>query len=237
MSKVKPQTIISPTAEEYSEAHSTMPSTTLQEIERWAHLNTPQPRMLAGAWQGELLRLLSLMLMPRLAVEVGSFVGYSTICLAAGATMLHAIEVDSERENQILKNLNKAGLADRVTLHIGDAHTVLPTLPNEIDLAFVDADKQHTQDYYDLIIPKLSPGGILLIDNVLWSGKVLSASQPCNPEAITSSEETRETDADTAAVLHLNDYIQHDSRVENILIPVRDGLMLCRKIPSYSQTT
>lgn len=231
MPKTKPQTIISLEAEEYAEAHSTTPGSTLQDIERWVHLNTPQPRMLAGAWQGEFLRLLSLMLRPKLAVEVGSFVGYSAICIAAGADELHTIEVNPEREEQIQRNLRNADMADRVILHIGDAHTIIPTLPDEIDLAFVDADKQHSQDYYDLLIPKLTYGGILIIDNVLWSGKVLSASQPYGNRTTASPEISTQTDADTIAALRLNDYIQHDPRVENLLLPVRDGLMLCRKTP------
>ncbi len=217
MPKILPHTIVSPAAEDYAEQHSTVPSATLQEIERWTHLNTAQPRMLAGAWQGELLRLLSLMLKPRLAVEVGSFVGYSTICLAAGATALHAIEADPEREAQILRHLDKAGARSRVTLHIGDATDIIPTLPNDIDLAFIDADKQHSQHYYDLLVPKLSQGGVLLVDNVLWSGKVLH------------SNAADTVDADTAFAMCLNDHVLHDPRVENILIPVRDGLMLCRK--------
>ncbi len=222
--KQQPCSIVSPQAEEYAEAHTTPESAVLHQIYRWGNLNLPQPRMMAGAYQGQLLRQLSLLLRPRVVVEVGSYIGYSTICLAEGLaadgaepSILHAIEVDEEREEDIRRHLAMAGLSDRVQLHIGDALQVLPTLSEPIDLAFIDADKRHTLDYYEILLPKLRPNGLLIIDNTLWGGKVL--------------EETRtgKEDMDTQIVKSFNEHILNDPRVDTVLLPLRDGLTLCRK--------
>ncbi len=131
--------------------------------------------------------------------------------------VLHAIEVDEEREEDIRRHLAMAGVADRVQLHIGDALAVLPTLAEQIDLAFIDADKRHTLDYYELLLPKLRQNGLLIIDNTLWGGKVLDE----NP--------TAKEDKDTQIVRSLNDHILNDPRVDTLLLPLRDGLTLCRK--------
>ncbi len=222
--KQQPIPIVSPQAEEYAEAHTTPESAVLHQIFRWGNLNLPQPRMMAGAYQGQLLRQLSLLLRPRAIVEVGSYIGYSTICMAEGLVaqgsepaVLHAIEVDEEREEDIRRHLAMAGVADRVQLHIGDALAVLPTLAEQIDLAFIDADKRHTLDYYELLLPKLRQNGLLIIDNTLWGGKVLDE----NP--------TAKEDKDTQIVKSLNDHILNDPRVDTLLLPLRDGLTLCRK--------
>ncbi len=222
--KQQPCPIVSPQAEAYAEAHTTPESPVLHQIYRWGHLNLPQPRMMAGAYQGQLLRQLSLLLRPRVVVEVGSYIGYSTICLAEGlategsdVSVLHAIEVDEEREVDIRRHLALAGVADRVQLHIGDALQVLPTLSDPIDLAFIDADKRHTLDYYEILLPKLRQNALLIIDNTLWGGKVLEENS------------NEKEDKDTHIVKSLNDFLLNDSRIDTLLLPLRDGLTLCRK--------
>lgn len=216
---MKPTTfpIVDPMAEAYAEGHTSEAPQALEALERWAHLHTTHPRMVAGHWQGRLLELIASMIQPRHAVEVGSFVGYSTVCLARGLAeggVLEAIEVEEEYEDIIRKNLKDNGIEDRVRLHIAPAQEVIPTLGEGFDLAFIDADKAGNRRYYDLLVPRMRRGGLIMIDNVLWSGKVLS------PEA--------EADRDTMELCQFNDYVQGDARVENVLLPVRDGLMLCR---------
>ncbi len=230
--------LVSPQAEAYAAAHTTPESAVLHHIYRWGHLNLPQPRMMAGAYQGQLLRQLSLLLRPRVVVEVGSYVGYSTICLAEGMAtegeepaILHAIEVDEEREEDIRRHLAMAGMTHRVQLHIGDALHVLPAITEPIDLAFIDADKRHTHDYYELLLPKLRQNALLVIDNTLWGGKVLEnislnqAEEALIPKGATSRKE----DIDTQMLKAFNDHVLHDPRVDTILLPLRDGLTLCRK--------
>lgn len=211
--------IITPEAERYADEHTSPPSSLLNDIERWAHLNTAQPRMVSGHYQGRVLAMISRMVRPSCVVEIGTFLAYATICLAEGVTrdgIIHTIEVNDEWQEAILHHLDKAQLSNRVVLHIGDAHSIIPTLSTPIDLAYIDADKVSTADYYELILPHMRKGGFIVIDNVLWSGKVL------HPEA--------NHDKETQALTRFNDSIQADSRVENLLLPLRDGLMLCRVI-------
>lgn len=206
-------------AARYAEEHTTQPDRVLYELDRWVHLYRAQPRMAAGAYQGKLLEFLTSMTRPLKAVEVGSFVGYSTICIARGLApegTLHAIEIDEECEPVIRRNLAQAHLSDKVSLHIADAQSVIPTLGDNIDFAFIDADKTSTRHHYDLLVPRMRQGGVILIDNVMWSGKVL-VPHPA-------------TDHDTARFKAFNDYIQSDPRVENIFLPLRDGLLLCRVV-------
>lgn len=209
--------IIDPDASAYAEAHTTAEDATLYALNRWAHLHTAQPQMMAGAYQGRLLHLLCAAMQPRVVVELGSFVGYSTICLARGLAAdgrLFAIEAEEEYEPCLRRHLHEAGVDDRVEVCIGRASEVLPTLDVEVDLAYVDADKTNSLSYYEALLPKMRRGGMIVVDNVLWGGKVLSAEA--------------DNDRDTRTMRELNDHIQSDPRVENLLLPVRDGLMLCR---------
>ena len=204
---------------DYAEAHTSPEDDVLYRLNRWSHLSMPQPRMIAGAYQGELLTLFSRMIAPKHIVEIGSYVGYSTICLARGLTkdgILDAIEINDELEDIILRNVSEANLSNRVKLHIGDAKEIIPTIQGNIDLAFIDADKRQLWDYYEMMLPRVKPGGWILIDNVLWDGKV------------TNSETT---DADTNIFRQLNDRIHQDPRTENLLLPVRDGLLIIQKRP------
>ena len=203
----------------YCEEHTTPQSDFLYSLYRWTNVHMANPHMLSGPYQGTLLRLLTSIARPRVAVEVGCFVGYSTICIAQGLPeggVLHAIEVDEEYAAIVAQKVADAGLVDKVNLHVGPALQEIPNLPEAVDFAFIDADKDNTAAYYDLLADRLSPGGLILVDNVLWSGRV------ADPEA--------KPDRDTLKMRQFNDHVQSDPRVENILLPVRDGLMLCRKI-------
>ena len=203
--------------EEYLEQHTTPMDEVLSELYRETHLHAMNPRMASGPVQGRFLQFLCQLMQPKRMLEIGTFTGFSTICMARGMApdgLLTTIEANEEYEGIILKYLSKAGVADRVQLIIGDAKTVIPTLESGFDLVFIDADKVSYPIYYDLVMDKLNPGGILLADNVLWEGKVLNAS-------------TKERD--TQAIRAFNDKVQNDPRVENVLLPLRDGLMIVRK--------
>lgn len=202
---------------EYCEAHTSPASSILYELERETNLKTLAPQMLSGPLQGQLLRFISLLHRPKFVLEVGTFTGYASICLAAGlqeAGQLHTIEVNEELEYLIRKYIDKAGLAKQIQLHIGDARQIIPTLDLSFDLVFIDAGKRDYPFYYELILEKVSPGGIILADNVLWGGKVLAPSK----------------DTDTEMMKAFNEMIQQDQRVENVLLPIRDGLTIIRKI-------
>lgn len=210
--------ITSPSVAEYAEQHTSEPDQMLYNLERWTHLNMAQPRMIAGAYQGRLLTMLCQMISPSLVLEIGSYVGYSTICLARGLAAegkVHAVEVDVECEPKILRHLDQAGVSDKVVLHIGDALELVPRMDVAFDLVFVDAGKAYTRECYELALSKLRMGGWLLVDNVLWDGKVADSNHHDN---------------DTERFRQFNDFVQQDARVENILLPLRDGLMLCRKV-------
>ena len=206
--------------EEYLEQHTTPMDEVLSELYRETYLHAMNPRMASGPVQGRFLQFLCQLMQPKRVLEIGTFTGFSTICMARGMApdgLLTTIEANEEYEGIIRKYLSKAGVADRVQLIIGDAKTVIPTLEGGFDLVFIDADKVSYPIYYDLVMDMLNPGGILLADNVLWEGKVLNA-------------DTKERD--TQAIRAFNDKVQNDPRVENVLLPLRDGLMIVRKVGS-----
>lgn len=209
---------IHPDIDRYSEEHTSPETDMMAQLNRWTHVKMARPRMLSGAYQGKLLEILSAMMQPSNVLEIGAYVGYSAICLAKGLQpngKLHTVEVDEELEDIILKAVGDAGLSDKIELHIGNALEILPTLNQMFDLVFIDADKINYKNYYDMVIPMVRQGGIVVLDNILWSGKVVYP-QP-------------KGDKETAVLKELNDYIQSDPRVENILLPIRDGLMICIK--------
>ncbi len=200
----------------YCSEHSTAQSNILYELERETYLKTLAPQMMSGHLQGRFLSLLSKMQRPRRVLELGVFTGYATLCLAEGLAedgIIHAIEGNPELEYIIQKYVKKAGLEDKVKLHIGDAKVIAGELEETFDLVFIDAGKRDYAFYYDLIIEKVNPGGILLADNVLWSGKVITGA----------------TDADTQLLDAFNKKVNADPRVENIIMPLRDGLTIIRK--------
>lgn len=201
---------------QYCLAHSSPPGPVLEALERETHLRTLYPQMLSGPLQGSLLRMISQMLRPRRILEIGTFTGYAAICLAGGLAddgLLHTIEADDELESLIHKYIGLAGLNEKIRLHLGDAAHILPTLDEVFDLVFLDAGKMDYARHYEMALPKMRPGGMLLADNVLWAGKV-----PAN-----------DPDATAQALRAFNIMVQEDERVDNLLLPLRDGLMIIRK--------
>ena len=210
-------------AQAYADHHTEPEPPLLRQLWRETHLQLLMPRMATGHWQGRLLSMFAHLLQPRRALEIGTFTGYAALCLAEGLApdggLLHTIEVNPERESRIRRYVAAAGLAGRVQLHIGAAHDVLPGLVGEVwDLVFIDADKVNNQRYFDLVIDQVRPGGLLIVDNVLWGGKALPGS------ALPAG------DHDTRAVRAFNEAMRHERRVVPLLLPVRDGLLLLRKV-------
>lgn len=202
----------------YCTEHSTEVGPVLNELERETHLRTLSPQMLSGPYQGALLRFFSRMIRPRRALEIGAFTGYATLCIGEGLAddgILHTIEVNDELEWLIRKYVAKAGLGEKVVLHIGDAAGIVPQLDEVFDLVFLDAGKLDYPLHYEMALAKTRPGGFLMADNVLWDGKV-------------AGDDDRD---ETARLLRrFNDMVHNDPRVENLILPLRDGIMLMRKI-------
>ncbi len=204
--------------EKYILAHIDGQDPVLQELERETFLHVLRPRMLSGHLQGTILTMFSQMLQPQHILEVGTYTGYSAICLAKGLAddgQLHTIELNDELESIAQKYFQKAGLSEKITQHLGDAKTIIPQLNEPFDLVFLDGDKRDYVAYFDLVIDQVRPGGIILADNILWSGKVVEALD--------------EKDEQTKGILAFNQKIKDDPRVSQTIIPFRDGLMLIRK--------
>ncbi len=209
---------ISQEIEDYALKNSDAELDVLKRLNRETHLKMTMPQMLSGHMQGLMLQMFSKMIRPKNILEIGTFTGYSAICLAQGLQeggMLHTIDVNEEFQPIILRYIKEAGLENKIKLHIGPAVNILPTLKEEFDLVFIDADKENYSLYYDLVFPKVKPGGFIIADNVLWSGKVLNSPM--------------KMDFETKCLHEYNQKIQSDSRVENVLLPLRDGLMISRK--------
>jgi caffeoyl-CoA O-methyltransferase len=208
---------IHPAIQEYSEQHTSPESGLLREINRHTHANVLRPRMLSGHLQGRLLSMISCMKNPKHILEIGTYTGYSALCLAEGLQeggTLTTIDINEELEQPVRDYIRKAGMQSKINFMVGNALTLIPTLEQNWDLVFIDADKENYHRYYDLVIDRVTLNGIILADNVLWSGKVLD----------------EKPDKDTKAIIDFNSKIQNDSRVENVLLPVRDGIMMMRKV-------
>jgi predicted O-methyltransferase YrrM len=204
--------------EKYIVEHSDPESELLASLNRETHHKILMPRMLSGHIQGKLLEMISRMINPAYIVEIGTYTGYSALCLAQGLTengQLHSIEINDELESIIRKYFEKSGLSKKIHLHIGDAKDIIVKLGNSIDMAFIDGDKREYIVYYQLLIDKVRSGGFILADNVLWGGKV--------------TEPLGNNDEYTKGIIEFNHFVQHDNRVENFILPVRDGIMLIRK--------
>ncbi|NJN25437.1 MAG: methyltransferase [Cyclobacteriaceae bacterium] len=205
---------------EYIEAHTTMAGGMYSKIERETYLKSVYPRMLSGNLQGRFIAMVSRLLRPAKILEIGTFTGYSALCLCEGLApdgRLHTIEINEELRSQHLAYFKEAGQDGVITTHYGNALDILPTLDGDFDLIFIDADKVNYCSYYELGLAKLRLGGFMLADNVLWSGKVLM-------------EKDEKIDKDTRAVKDFNELVQNDYRVENVMIPLRDGMSLIQKI-------
>ena len=206
----------------YAESHTAPEPPLLARLTRETHLQLLMPRMSSGHVQGRLLSMLSHLIKPQRILEIGTFCGYAALCLAEGLAangVLHTIEIDPEKEARIRRYVAAAGITDRVRLHIGAALDVLPGLVDEVwDLVFIDADKRNNAAYFEAVVDQVRPGGLLIVDNVLWGGKAL-------PE-----HRLKTGDKDTPLVRAFNDQLACDPRVEPVFLPLRDGLLLLRKV-------
>lgn len=191
-------------------------STLLQKIDRETNLKVLMPRMLSGHYQGRVLSMLSKMIAPQRILEVGTFTGYATLCLAEGLTekgIIYTLDINEELEEMVRNSFAQSPYQDKIHYILGNAVDTINTLDETFDLVFIDADKKNNGTYYDLIFDRVRPGGLIIVDNVLWSGKVLNTSQ----------------DKDTKNISTFNDKIAADDRVEKLILPVRDGLFIIRK--------
>jgi predicted O-methyltransferase YrrM len=208
---------ISQEIDRYCCAHSEDENDLLKRINRETHVEVLQPRMLSGHFQGRVLSMLSKMIQPKRILEIGTYTGYSALCLAEGLSSdgkLVTIDVNEELMNRVKGYFNASEYAKQMEYILSPALEVIPTLKEEWDLVFIDADKQNYIAYYELVLPLVKPGGYIILDNVLWSGKV------ADPE---------KNDKDTVLLRELNTIIHADDRVEEVLLPIRDGLMIARK--------
>ncbi len=211
-------TMIHPDYEAYSEKYSSPENDILKQLNRETNLKVMQARMLSGHLQGKLLEMLSCMIQPMQILEIGTYTGYSAIALCQGLQengMLHTIDINAELEAISHKYFEKADLTNKIRHYIGDALDIIPTINQTFDLVFIDADKENYIAYFELVINKVRKGGILIADNALWSGKVLTEPHP--------------KDKETQGIMEFNRFINNDIRVENLLLPFRDGLMIMRK--------
>jgi predicted O-methyltransferase YrrM len=198
--------------------HTAAENDLLKKINRETHLEVLQPRMLSGHFQGRVLSMLSKMMRPERILEIGTYTGYSALCLAEGLTKsgkLYTIDVNEELESRVRGYFEQSDYSEQIDYIIGDAMHVIPSMNEKWDLVFIDADKMNYINYYNLIFSKVKIGGYIIADNVLWSGKV--------------ADETK-NDKDTQLLRSFNDLVSNDERVEEVLLPIRDGLMIARKI-------
>ncbi|NQV74971.1 MAG: O-methyltransferase [Bacteroidetes bacterium] len=189
----------------------------LKHINRETHLKVSMPRMLSGHYQGKLLSMISKMINPERILEIGTFTGYATLCLAEGLRengRIYTIDINLELEDMVRSNFKRSDLDSKIIYQIGDAKEIIPTLNETFDLVFIDADKKNNATYYDMIMDKVRSGGLILVDNVLWSGKVLDEDV---------------SDQKTSFISRFNKIVSSDQRVEKLILPVRDGLFLIRK--------
>ncbi|MEO1030888.1 MAG: O-methyltransferase [Bacteroidota bacterium] len=202
----------------YVVAHSEQEPDLLQQLTRETYQKVLQPIMLSGPYQGRVLSMISKLICPKSILELGTFTGYSTLCLAEGLAdngELHTIDINEELVDFQRKYFDKSGFGSQIIQHVGHALDIIPTLDKRFDLVFIDADKPNYSRYFHLIIDQLNSGGIILSDNVLWHGKVI--------------EPLDKKDVSTRAVLEYNTLLKTDNRVETVVLPIRDGLTISRK--------
>lgn len=208
---------LSPVLENYIANNTEDEPILLQELTRETHLKVIQPRMITGHFQGRVLSMLSKIINPKYILEIGTYTGYSALCLVEGLQRegeLHTIEVNEELHRMQSKYFDKSGYGPQIKQHTGDALDIVPNLEQTFDLVFIDAQKVNYDSYFEAVLPKTKPGSIILSDNVLWSGKVV--------------EPLEKSDKATAALLQYNQKLKEDPRVETVLLPIRDGLTLSR---------
>lgn len=211
--------------EKYIEDHSSEEDKLLYELYRETQLKTYYPRMISGKQQGLFLEMISRMIKPDFILEIGTFTGYSAIQLAKGLTdkgKIVTIDINEETEAIARKYFKKSGLENKIDYQIGDALNIIPKLNHTFDLVFIDADKEQYIDYYELALSKTRKDGFILIDNVWWSGKVL------NPDNRISK--SKKADKETLGIIAFNKFVKNDKRVEKVIIPLRDGITIIRKL-------
>lgn len=210
--------LLSPEIEEFITQHTEKEPTTLAELNHETWEKVLIPRMLSGHFQGRVLSMLSHMIQPSKILEIGTYTGYSAICFAEGLQeggKIYTIDINEELEPMVNKYIEKSNLKNTIINHIGNAIDIIPQLKEEFDIVFIDADKTNYSNYYDLVFDKVKKGGYIIADNVLWSGKV--------------THQKESLDADTIALVSYSEKINNDVRVQNVLFPIRDGLMIARK--------
>ncbi len=203
---------------DYCENNTSAETDILAQLNRETHLKVVSPRMLSGHLQGRFLSFISKLQQPKLVVEIGTYTGYSALCLAEGLAengKLISIDVNEETSAFAKSFISKTEYANKIDLVLADAKDYIPTIKESIDLVFIDADKKNYLNYYHLVIDKLNKGGLIIADNVLWSGKITMSESAMDKETLTLHQ--------------FNQFVQQDSRVENMLLPIRDGLMVVRK--------
>jgi len=210
--------LLSEEIEAYAALFTEDESPVLAELNRETQAHIIQPRMLSGHLQGRLLSLFSKLVKPKLILEIGSFTGYSALCLAEGLQpdgLLHTIDIDEERETIITKYIKKAQAENKICLHIGDANSIIPKIKGTFDLVFIDADKVNYINYFNLVANRINAGGLIIADNVLWRGNVL---KPINQQ-----------DEETQILTRYVRLVKNDKRFQSVLLPIRDGLMIAFK--------
>ncbi len=203
---------------QYIEQHSDAEPSHLQKLNRETQLKVLMPRMISGHFQGRVLSMLMKMIKPKRILEIGTYTGYSALCMAEGLEEggeLITIDINAELEEMVRTHFEATEYSSKIKYLLGDAKNIIPTLEGTFDVVFIDADKENYAVYYDLIFDKLNIGGYMIADNVLWSGKVVA--------------EGIKIDKDTKSLLDFNDKVQADERVENVLFPIRDGLLIARR--------
>jgi caffeoyl-CoA O-methyltransferase len=209
---------ISQKLDDYVCAHSENEPKLLYDLNRETHINVLRPRMLSGHFQGRVLSMLSHMIQPKNVLEIGTYTGYSALCFAEGLAeggRITTIDKNEELEDLVNEYVSKSDFKDQIKCIIGNAMDLIPSMDEEFDLVFIDADKSNYINYYNMVFDKVSKGGYIIVDNVLWSGKVL---EPVEPK-----------DTDTQVLVDLNRMVHEDERVQEVLLPIRDGLLVIRK--------
>lgn len=205
--------------QKYIENHTQPETETLKELNRETNLKVVGARMLSGQLQGSTLAMFVALLQAKNVLEIGTFTGYSAIWMAGAMPeggKLHTIDENEELEEMMQRYFKKAGFAGKIVSHIGNALDIIPTLSETFDMVYIDADKENYLNYYDMVIDKIRKGGLIIADNVLWHGKVISPEE--------------NTDKATQTIIDFNNHVHNDKRVENVLFPIRDGLMVARKL-------
>ena len=204
--------------EDYCKEHTSKESEALRYIDRQTHLRFLKPNMISGNWQGNLLKVLSLLVQPKNVLEIGTFTAYATLCLADGLAdggVVHTIEKDVILEDFILSTIEKYGYEDRIKLHIGNAMEIIDQIEGNFDLIFIDADKANYPAYFEKCVSRLRSGGLIIADNILWYGKVVLP--------------VKDSDKETKAIKLFNETVSKDPRFDSLILPIRDGIMVARK--------